>query len=144
MFRNRFDYKINDLEWSNWSPFWIGIDAIYDILCLDSSGNRKLPGTNCCGGPGCRPLITVNNNGSYSYNQRMCVRFLSTVPTVALLFFFFLFPKSIRWPRLSSEKDVGGPFGRRILAVELLTGHWELKPMLLGVSSGDWLIYSNS
>lgn len=38
-------------------------------IALDGSGNPKLPGTNSCGGAGCRPLVTVNSDGSYSPNQ---------------------------------------------------------------------------
>ncbi|KAG5219561.1 glycoside hydrolase family protein [Salix suchowensis] len=32
-------------------------------------GNPKLPGTSSCGGPGCRAIVTVNSDGSYSVNQ---------------------------------------------------------------------------
>ena len=38
-------------------------------IALDGSGNPKLPGATSCGGPGCRPLVTVNSDGSYSWNQ---------------------------------------------------------------------------
>ena len=38
-------------------------------IALDGNGNPKLPGTNSCGGPGCRALVTVNSDGSYSLNQ---------------------------------------------------------------------------
>ncbi|KAH6908492.1 glycoside hydrolase superfamily [Coprinopsis sp. MPI-PUGE-AT-0042] len=38
-------------------------------IALDGSGNPKTPGTDSCGGPGCRPLVTVNGDGGYSLNQ---------------------------------------------------------------------------
>ncbi|KAF8871899.1 hypothetical protein CPB84DRAFT_1899641 [Gymnopilus junonius] len=38
-------------------------------FALDGNDNPKLFGTNSCGGPGSRPLVTVNSNRSYSYNQ---------------------------------------------------------------------------
>ena len=37
-------------------------------LALDGNGNPKLPGTNSCGTP-CRPVVTVNSNGTWSVNQ---------------------------------------------------------------------------
>ena len=38
-------------------------------IAADGNGNPKLPGTNSCGGGGCRPMVTVNSDGSYSFNQ---------------------------------------------------------------------------
>jgi hypothetical protein len=38
-------------------------------FALDGSGNPKLPGADSCGGSGCRPLVTVNSDGSFSPNQ---------------------------------------------------------------------------
>jgi len=38
-------------------------------IALDGNGNPKLPGTNSCGGPGCRALVSINNDGSYVLNQ---------------------------------------------------------------------------
>ena len=37
-------------------------------LALDGNGNPKLPGTDSCSTP-CRPVVTINSDGSYSYNQ---------------------------------------------------------------------------
>ena len=37
-------------------------------FALDGNGNPKLPGTDSCGTP-CRPVVTINSDGSYSYNQ---------------------------------------------------------------------------
>lgn len=38
-------------------------------LALDGSGNPKLPGTNSCGGPGCRGIVTINSDGTYELNE---------------------------------------------------------------------------
>lgn len=38
-------------------------------LALDGSGDPKLPGTNSCGGPGCRGIVTINSDGSYELNE---------------------------------------------------------------------------
>ena len=37
-------------------------------LALDGDGAPKLPGTDSCGTP-CRPVVTVNSNGTYNWNQ---------------------------------------------------------------------------
>ncbi|KAJ7441554.1 hypothetical protein FB451DRAFT_982889, partial [Mycena latifolia] len=37
-------------------------------LALDGNGEPSLPGTNSCAS-GCRPIVTVNSDGSFSYNQ---------------------------------------------------------------------------
>ncbi len=37
-------------------------------IALDGNGNPKLPGTSSCGTP-CRPVATVNSDGSWSVNQ---------------------------------------------------------------------------
>jgi len=38
-------------------------------IALDGNGNPKLPGTNSCGGPGCRAIVQVNSDGTFSVNQ---------------------------------------------------------------------------
>lgn len=38
-------------------------------IALDGNGNPKLDGTDSCGGPGCRGLVTINSDGSYVFNQ---------------------------------------------------------------------------
>lgn len=37
-------------------------------LALDGNGQPQLPGSDSCGTP-CRPVVTVNSNGTYSWNQ---------------------------------------------------------------------------
>ncbi|KAF8736341.1 hypothetical protein AX14_000454 [Amanita brunnescens Koide BX004] len=38
-------------------------------IALDGNGGPKLPGTNSCGGPGCRGIVQVDSDGSYTINQ---------------------------------------------------------------------------
>ncbi|KIM42591.1 glycoside hydrolase family 30 protein [Hebeloma cylindrosporum] len=94
-------------------------------IAADGNGNPKLPGTNSCGGPGCRPLVTVNSDGSYSFNQEF---YAMAQASKAIL-----------------PKDAGGPFGQRIgVSVGGSLG-WALRvgAYVTGrSSSSDWLRYS--
>jgi len=38
-------------------------------LALDSNGGPKLPGTDSCGGAGCRGVVQINDDGSWDVNQ---------------------------------------------------------------------------
>ncbi len=38
-------------------------------IALDGNGNPKYPGTDSCGGPGCRAIVQVNSAGTWSVNQ---------------------------------------------------------------------------
>lgn len=111
-------------------------------LALDGNGNPKLPGTNSCGGPGCRPLITVNSDGSYSYNQE-CECFYNR-----LFYSRLLFPVVYSMAQASKAiipKDAGGPFGQRIGVSVGGSLSWALRvgAYVTGrVSSTDWLRYS--
>ena len=49
-------------------------------IAADANGNPKLPGTNSCGGAGCRPLVTVNGDGSYTLNQECNIVSLFSIP----------------------------------------------------------------
>ncbi|XP_006455887.1 hypothetical protein AGABI2DRAFT_188016 [Agaricus bisporus var. bisporus H97] len=94
-------------------------------IALDGSGNPKLPGTSSCGGPGCRPLVTVNSDGTWSVNQE----------------FYALAQAS----KAILPRDVGGPFGKRIgvsVGGEL---NWALRvsAFVTGrVDSSEWQRYS--
>ncbi|KAF7358940.1 Glycoside hydrolase family 30 protein [Mycena sanguinolenta] len=93
-------------------------------LALDGNGNPILPGTNSCPS-GCRPLVTINSDGSYSYNQE----------------FYSLAQVS----KAIIPKDIGGPWGQRI---EVSVGgslNWALRVGAYAtgrVSSSDWTRYS--
>ncbi|KAF8797524.1 glycoside hydrolase family 30 protein [Phlegmacium glaucopus] len=88
-----------DIKWYM-DNLWIGSlehnsqSGLMWNIALDGGGNPKLPGTNSCGGAGCRPLVTVNSNGSYSFNQE--------------------FYSMAQASKAIIPKDAGGPFGSRI------------------------------
>ncbi|KAG8845451.1 hypothetical protein FRB96_002507 [Tulasnella sp. 330] len=93
-------------------------------LALDASGNPKLPGTDSCGGPGCRGVVTIANN-AWTVNQE----------------FYSLAQGS----RAILPKDAGGPWGQRLsttvtgaLASELVVTGYVTKR----TSSTDWPRYS--
>ncbi|KAF8991123.1 glycoside hydrolase family 30 protein [Cyathus striatus] len=88
----------SDVKWYM-DNLWIGALGHYARnglmwnIALDGSGNPKLPGTDSCGN-GCRPLVTVNNDGSYQFNQEF---YSMAQASKAIL-----------------PKDTGGPYGQRI------------------------------
>ncbi|RXW18288.1 hypothetical protein EST38_g7567 [Candolleomyces aberdarensis] len=89
----------NDIKWYM-DNLWVGSverfarTGLMWNIALDGAGNPKLPGANSCGGPGCRPLVTVNNDGSYVFNQEF---YAMAQVSKAIL-----------------PQDDGGPFGQRI------------------------------
>jgi len=62
-------------------------------FALDSNGDPLLPGSNSCGG-GCRGVVTIPGNGSYSVNEEFYVMAHTS--------------------RAIIPHDVGGPFAQRI------------------------------
>ena len=64
----------SDLKWNvdhitagaveNWAR-----TALLWNIALDGNGNPHLPSQQPCGTAGCRPIATVNSDGSYSLNQ---------------------------------------------------------------------------
>ncbi|CAK5275076.1 unnamed protein product [Mycena citricolor] len=102
---------------------WAGVGLMYNIA-LDGQGLPILPGTNSCGG-GCRPIVTVNSDGSFSYNQEF---YAMAQASKAII-----------------PKDAGGPWGYRIgvsvqgsLASTLTVGAYATKRL----SSTDWNRYA--
>ncbi|KAF7304080.1 Glycoside hydrolase family 30 protein [Mycena indigotica] len=87
-----------DIKWYM-NNLWIGsVNQGADVglmfnIAADSDGEPRLPGTSSCGG-GCRPIVTVDSDGSFEYNQE----------------FYALAAAS----KASIPKDAGGPWGRRI------------------------------
>ncbi|KAI0027735.1 glycoside hydrolase [Vararia minispora EC-137] len=94
-------------------------------IALDGNGNPHLPSQTPCGSAGCRPIATVNSDGSYSVNQE----------------YYNLAQAS----RAVLPRDVGGPFGQRI-AVSLGGGlSWALRvtAFVTGrTNPSDWRRYS--
>ncbi|KAH6906980.1 glycoside hydrolase superfamily [Coprinopsis sp. MPI-PUGE-AT-0042] len=94
-------------------------------IALDGSSNPKTPGTDSCGGPGCRPLVTVNGDGSYSLNQD--------------------FYAMAQLSKAVIPRNDGGPFGQRIgLSVGGSKG-WALRAVASRTgrtSSTEWIKYT--
>ena len=116
-------------------------------IVADGNGNPKLPGTDSCGGSGCRPLVTVNSDGSYSFNQE-CAFSLCTplrLPYWTCLSFLSLVYSMAQASKAIIPKDAGGPFGQRIgVSVGGSVG-WALRvgAYVTGrSSSSDWSRYS--
>ncbi|KAJ7581883.1 glycoside hydrolase superfamily, partial [Mycena floridula] len=105
------------------SPFCL-YRALMFNFAADGSGNPKLPGTNSCQG-GCRGIVTVNSDGSYSWNQEF---YAMAQASKAII-----------------PKDAGGPTGQRIgVSVQGSLG-WALRVSAFAtgrVSSSDWIRYS--
>jgi len=93
-------------------------------LALDGTGQPLLPGTDSCGG-GCRGVVQINSNGSWSVNQEF---YAMAQASKAIL-----------------PRDIGGPWGQRIgvsvggsLASALVVGAYTTGRVL----SSDWNRYS--
>ncbi|KAJ7871759.1 glucan endo-1,6-beta-glucosidase [Mycena leptocephala] len=74
-----------DNLWIGSLEHWAGVGLMYNIA-LDGTGQPILPGTNSC--------VTVNSDGSYSYNQE--------------------FYSMAQASKAIIPKDAGGPWGRRM------------------------------
>ncbi|KAJ7907646.1 glucan endo-1,6-beta-glucosidase [Mycena leptocephala] len=119
----------SDIKWYM-DNLWIGSLEHYSQsglmfnIALDGNGNPMLPGTNSCGS-GCRPLVTVNSDGSYSYNQEF---YSLTHASKAII-----------------PKDDGGPWGQRIKVSVAGSLNWALRVGAYATgraSSSDWTRYS--
>ncbi|KAJ6592380.1 glycoside hydrolase superfamily [Mycena capillaripes] len=112
-----------DNLWIGSLEHWAGVGLMYNIA-LDGNGNPLLPGTNSCVG-GCRPLVTVNGDGSFSYNQE----------------FYSIAHAS----KAIIPKDAGGPWGRRIGVNVQGDQNWALRVGAYSTkrtSSSDWNRYA--
>ncbi|KAI0648146.1 glycoside hydrolase [Trametes meyenii] len=93
-------------------------------LALDGNGQPMLPGTNSCSPP-CRPVATVNSDGSWSVNQEF---YAMAQASKAIL-----------------PRDAGGPWGKRIGVSVGGYQNWALRvgAFVTGrANSNDWLRYS--
>ncbi|KAI0365705.1 glycoside hydrolase [Pilatotrama ljubarskyi] len=93
-------------------------------LALDGNGQPMLPGTNSCSPP-CRPVVTVNSDGSWSVNQEF---YAMAQASKAIL-----------------PRDAGGPWGKRIGVSVGGNQNWALRvgAYVTGrANSNDWLRYS--
>ncbi|KAJ8693341.1 hypothetical protein PTI98_008345 [Pleurotus ostreatus] len=120
----------SDIKWYM-DNLWIGslehnaVAALMWNIALDGNGNPKTPGTDSCGGPGCRALVTVNADGSWSVNQE--------------------FYSMAQASKAIIPRDVGGPFGKRIGVSLGGSQGWALRvgAYVTGrTNPSDWLRYS--
>lgn len=65
--------------------YWSSIVGLWN-LALNGEGQPELPGSNSCnsGNPGCRGVVTVNSDGSYSVNQE-CESLFIVISTLLYL-----------------------------------------------------------
>lgn len=64
----------SDIKWYMDNLFTVGIthnsaSGLMWNIAGQPDGGPKLPGTSSCGGSGCRPIATVNSDGTYDVNQ---------------------------------------------------------------------------
>ncbi|KAF7314148.1 Glycoside hydrolase family 30 protein [Mycena chlorophos] len=119
----------SDIKWYM-TNLWIGsVNEGVDVglmfnFALNGDGGPILSGTTSCGG-GCRAIVTVNSDGSYSYNQE----------------FYAMAQAS----KASIPKDSGGPWGRRIavsLSGSLASTFQATAFSTKRISSTDWNRYA--
>ncbi len=109
-------------------------------LALDGNGNPKLPGANSCSTP-CRPVVTVNDDGSYSFNEECECWSIPSCTTAdgSSVYVMGQAAKAI------IPKDANGPFGKRIgVSVGGSLG-WALRVSAYvteRANSADWNRYS--
>ncbi|KJA25337.1 glycoside hydrolase family 30 protein [Hypholoma sublateritium FD-334 SS-4] len=120
----------SDIKWYM-DNLWIGSLEHYSQsglmwnIAADGNGNPKLPATDSCGGNGCRPMVTVNSDGTYTFNQE--------------------FYSMAQASKAIIPKDSGGPYGQRIDVTIGGSLSWALRvsAFVTGrVSSSDSLRYS--
>ncbi|KAJ3824321.1 glycoside hydrolase family 30 protein [Lentinula raphanica] len=122
----------SDIKW-DMDNLWIGAlehnakSGLMWNIALDGNGKPMLPGANSCSGNGggCRALVTVNSDGSYSLNQE--------------------FYSMAHASKAIIPKDPGGPFGTRIRVSVTGSLGWALRvgAYVTGrTNSGDWSRYS--
>ncbi len=93
-------------------------------FALDGNGNPKLPGSSSCTA-GCRGVVTINNDGSYSFNQEY---YSMAQASKAII-----------------PKDWGGPFGQRIAVTVGGSNSWALRVGAYTTgreSASEWVRYS--
>ncbi|KAL1663291.1 glycoside hydrolase family 30 protein [Schizophyllum commune] len=120
----------SDIKWYSDNIFIGGVNhnAVSGLMwniALDGNGEPKLPGTNSCGGSGCRAIVTVNSDGSWSVNQEFYAMAHVSKATI--------------------PKDSGGPSGKRIGVTVGGDLSWALVVTAFvteRTNSSDWLRYS--
>ncbi|KIM41936.1 glycoside hydrolase family 30 protein [Hebeloma cylindrosporum] len=120
----------NDIKWFMDNVFFGAIEnnakaALMWNLALDAKGEPKYPGTGSCAGPGCRGIVTINANGTWTANQE--------------------FYAMAHLSKATIPRDMGGPSGRRIKVAVGGSAGWGLRvgAFVTGrLDSSDWRRYS--
>ncbi|KAJ3906216.1 glycoside hydrolase superfamily [Lentinula edodes] len=119
-----------DIKWYM-DNLWIGAlehnakSGLMWNIALDGNGNPILPGAVSCNKGGCRGLVTVNSDGSYSFNQD--------------------FYSMAQASKAVIPKDSGGPFGTRIHVSVTGSLGWTLRAgayITRRKNPSDWSRYS--
>lgn len=113
-------------------------------IAADANGNPKLPGTNSCGGAGCRPLVTVNGDGSYTLNQECNIVSLFFLSRTISNFYLVVYSMA-QASKAIIPIDPAGPFGQRIGVSVGGPLNWALRVgvyVISRVSSSDWSQFS--
>ncbi|KAK0473000.1 glycoside hydrolase family 30 protein [Armillaria novae-zelandiae] len=112
-----------DNLWIGSLEHWAKTGLMWNFA-LDGNGNPKLPGSNSCTS-GCRGVVTINNDGTYSFNQEY---YSMAQASKAII-----------------PKDWGGPFGQRIGVTVGGSNSWALRVGAYATgraSASDWVRYS--
>ncbi|EPQ55645.1 glycoside hydrolase [Gloeophyllum trabeum ATCC 11539] len=120
----------SDIKWYMDNLFITGLtyhaqSGLMWNLALNGSGLPKLPGTDSCGGAGCRGVAQINGDGTWSVNQEF---YAMGQASKAIL-----------------PRDADGPWGQRVGVSVGGAMNWALVvgAYVTGrVSSSDWLRYS--
>lgn len=113
-------------------------------IAADGNGNPKLPGTDSCGGNGCRPMVTVNSDGTYAFNQE-CTYGKSQYCLFVFRLNAIIVYSMAQASKAIVPKDSGGPYGQRIDVTIGGSLSWALRVsafVTARVSSSDSLRYS--
>ncbi len=114
-------------------------------IAADGNGNPKLPGTDSCGN-GCRPMVTVNSDGSYAFNQE-CTHSKSQARSLVFLWLnaVNLVYSMAQASKAIIPKDSGGPSGQRIdvtIGGSLSWAPPRVRLCTARISASDFLRYS--
>ncbi|KAF9040063.1 glycoside hydrolase [Panaeolus papilionaceus] len=120
----------NDIKWYTDNIFIGALEhnakgALMWNLALDGSGNPKYPGTRSCSAPGCRGVVTINNDGTWTVNQEYYMMAQVSKATI--------------------PRDIGGPSGKRIKVDVNGNLGWSLRVGAFETgrkNPSDWLRYS--
>ncbi|PPQ69578.1 hypothetical protein CVT24_001378 [Panaeolus cyanescens] len=120
----------NDIKWYTDNIFIGALEhnakgALMWNLALDGSGNPKYPGTRSCASPGCRGVVTINSDGTWTVNQEYYMMAQVSKATI--------------------PRDIDGPSGKRIKVDVNGDLGWSLRVgafMTERKNPTDWLRYS--